>query len=48
MGDVVGHLLHAADQIFDAVEHGVEVLCKLIKLIAGASDGKRGGRGRRT
>ena len=38
VGDVVGHLLHAAHQFADAVEHVVEVLREAVELVAGSGD----------
>ena len=38
MRDVVGHLLEAAHQRLDAVEHGVDVERQAVDLVAGAGD----------
>ena len=34
--DVVGHLAHAAEQPLDLIEHGIQVGCELVKLVARA------------
>ena len=38
MGDIVGHLLEAAHERLDALEHGIEVVGEPIELVAGAGD----------
>ena len=44
MGDIVGHLLQAAHQRFDALEHGVDVVGEAVEFVAGAGNRQPAGK----